>query len=466
VILPRFSRSLLPAVGAALVAALLLTACGVDGPAPTRPAEARPADTRPAGPPTADPTPAAPERPVPAPPAAAGAMAPRLVSAPSGLLLSWLEPLSPEDNPTIALAHQAEPPSPGHRLRVSRFRDDAWSEPVTVAEGGDFFANWADFPSVVEGPGGVLLAHWLEKNGSGPYAYGVRIARSDDGGATWQPMGWLHTDRSATEHGFVSLAPLADGTFAAVWLDGREMPGGGPMTLRAARVGEEVTDSRLLDERVCDCCATAAVAISDGVLVAYRDRSEGEVRDVSVARYPAPPGEAPVTSVHDDGWVIAGCPVNGPAVASDGGDRVAVAWFTAAGGEPRVRLAVSGDAGRSFGEPAEIAAAGSLGRVGVALLGRPGGEPPATVVSWLGEDDDGDGAAVWLRRADRAGRLGAPWKLTATSAGRRSGFPQLVAHQGALYAAWVETRRDGEDEIPGRIHVRRVDPAMLPPAAG
>ena len=34
------------------------------------------------------------------------------------------------------------------------------------------------------------------------------------------------------------------------------------------------------------------------------------------------------TAVYNDGWKIAACPVNGPAVAANG-KRVALAWFTA-----------------------------------------------------------------------------------------------------------------------------------------
>jgi len=49
-----------------------------------------------------------------------------------------------------------------------------------------------------------------------------------------------------------------------------------------------------------------------------------------------------------EGWEIEGCPVNGPAIAA-AGDRVAVAWFTAAGDTPRVRFASSTDGAASFG---------------------------------------------------------------------------------------------------------------------
>jgi len=405
------------------------------------------------------------------PPAAAGAMAPHLaVAGGGGAWLSWLEPRT-----------QAE--GSGHRLRAARFDGAAWGEPVTVAAGDDFFANWADVPSVVEGADGELLAHWLAKLSGDTYAYGVHLARSTDGGATWQPLGLLHDDASPSEHGFVSLVPAAGGGFDAVWLDGRGMvgdtpPGGGTMSLRAARVTDGVARREtLLDDRVCDCCQTAAVAIPgndpDGrgprLLVAYRDRSPDEVRDVSLLRGsldavaadgdPTPDAawSAP-QPLHRDGWVIAGCPVNGPALAADG-ERVAAAWFTGADGGGRVRAALSTDGGAGFGPPLEIDAGAPLGRVGVAFAADGSGD---AIVSWLGAD-----GGVWLRRVAGDGAAGAPFRLAVTSTARASGFPRLLggAAPGAgLWVAWVEISSGEADGRGGASHLRFAEVTL--PAAG
>ena len=73
----------------------------------------------------------------------------------------------------------------------------------------------------------------------------------------------------------------------------------------------------------------------------------------------------PATAV-SDGWMIAGCPVNGPALDADG-ERVALAWFTAAGEAPRVQLAFSTDGGATFEEARTIDADAPAGRVDVVL---------------------------------------------------------------------------------------------------
>jgi len=245
-------------------------------------------------------------------------------------------------------------------LRFAVREGPGWSRPRTVAEGENWFVNWADFPSLAALPDGTLAAHWLVRSGPSPYAYDVHISRSSDGGLTWSAPQRPHRDGTQTEHGFVSMFPTRDGRLAAVWLDGREMKsaaggeghgggakpaagddhGHGQMTLRYATLGRgaeglKIEDEAVLDARVCECCQTSAAVTRDGPVVVYRDRSEGEVRDISIVRLGRDGRWSAPAAVHADGWRIEGCPVNGPSVAASG-RRVAVAWFTLAG-TPRRR---------------------------------------------------------------------------------------------------------------------------------
>jgi hypothetical protein len=179
-----------------------------------------------------------------------------------------------------------------YALRFSVLDANGWSENRTVSEGDNWFINWADFPSVIALSDGSLAAHWLVKRGTATYAYDVNIARSSDGGWTWSRPVVPHNDQTQTEHGFVSLLPLRDGRVGAVWLDGRNMkdmkeddehgPSPASMTLRYAAIDAkgELSDERQLDERVCECCQTAATLTGEGVIAVYRDRSYAEVRDI------------------------------------------------------------------------------------------------------------------------------------------------------------------------------------------
>ena len=133
---------------------------------------------------------------------------PELTTTPDGrVILSWVEKL-----------HDKR-----HALRAAVLDRNGWSEARTVAEGENWFINWADFPSVVALRDGTLAAHWLVKSGSATYAYDVNISSSNDGGKSWLKPIVPHRDNTQTEHGFVSLVPLPDGRLGAIWLDGRNM---------------------------------------------------------------------------------------------------------------------------------------------------------------------------------------------------------------------------------------------------
>lgn len=356
-------------------------------------------------------------------PAGTASAEPRLSVAPSGrVLLSWLEQRA----------------GGGHRLRMSWLNGERWSVPVAIAEGDSFFANWADFPSVRPLDDQHLIAHWLWKVSGDTYGYHVRTARSLDGGRTWSLATTLHQDTSATEHGFVSLVSTgAHGAGMAVWLDGHnfkghgEGHGAGPdMAVHGASLGASgFSDEHEIDPRACDCCQTAAVATSRGVLVAYRDRSAEEIRDIALARFEEGRWSAPYP-LHADGWHIAGCPVNGPALAASAND-VAIAWFTAAGDTARVNVAFSGDGGERFGRPIRVDLGQPSGRVAIALL------PDRTaLVSWL--EGAGEQAAIQMRRVARDESMSQSWVVTRTSGARASGFPQLVTSAGRVLAAWTD----------------------------
>ena len=370
-------------------------------------------------------------------PAAPGSAEPNLAVAPDGrVYLSWIEPADS-----------------GHALRFAVLEGNRWSAPQTIRRGRDFFVNWADFPSMEVLDGGRLAAHWLQRNGTGTYAYGVRIAQSSDGGRTWSAPVVPHRDSSQTEHGFVAMW-RENGQLGAVWLDGRKFvkdghDAGNEMMLVSTtiaangRLGPEVR----LDERTCDCCQNAAAMTTDGPIIAYRNRSRDEIRDIYVTRRVA--GKwTPGAAVHADGWKIAACPVNGPALAA-AGRRVALAWFTGARDTARVNLAFSNDAGASFGAPVRIDGGNPAGRVDVALL-----QDGGALVTWV-ERIGGDTAAVRVRRVGRDGRTGAPLTVARSSAARASGFPRMALAGSDVVFAWTVPGR------PSAIQVARTPVTAL-----
>src|SRR3546814_12785264 len=80
-----------------------------------------------------------------------------------------------------------------------------------------------------------------------------------------------------------------------------------------------------------------------------------------------------VPDVPAENWKIAGCPVNGPAIAAAGNDAV-VAWYSAANDVPKVQVARSTDAGDSFAAPVVVDEGEAVqGRPDVALDDTPAG---------------------------------------------------------------------------------------------
>lgn len=357
-------------------------------------------------------------------PAAPGSQEPSLFAGDDGrIYLSWVEPLEERR----------------FALRFATREATGWSPPRTIAQGANWFVNWADFPSLVAFGAGSLAAHWRERNGgNSPYAYDIKLAYSMDDGLTWSAPVVPHRDATQTQHGFVSVLPGPGGGISLVWLDGRNTAAtgnddaaAGSMTLRFAAVNRrgQLVDEAQLDARVCTCCQTAAALTREGMVVAYRDRSPGEIRDIAVVRRVQARWSKPRT-VHDDGWRIAGCPVNGPAIAA-AGDRVALAWFTGANNEPRVRLAFSEDSGATFDEPIRVDDGDAMGRVDVVLLA-----DDSALVSWMAFT--ATGPTLRARRIRPAGPRGHVVTVGESSAGMIDGFPRTAHSNGTIYFTWTE----------------------------
>jgi len=358
-------------------------------------------------------------------PAALGSGEPNLYTAFDGrVFLTWIEPAQ----------------SKGHRLRFSVREGERWSEPRTIAEGLNWFVNWADFPSLVVLKNGVFVAHWLVKAGTDGHAYDISIARSTDRGKTWSTPLVPHRDGTKTEHGFVSMLPWSAGRAAAVWLDGRNFKEvakdghGSPvneMTLRFATIGVQgnLADDAVLDGRVCDCCQTSAALTADGAVVVYRDRSDKEIRDISVVRFHNGRWTEP-RSLSVDDWEIHGCPVNGPSVSAEG-RRVAVAWFTAAKDDPKVKLIFSADSGATFGQPIRVDDGTPVGRVDVLML--PDG---SALVCWL--ERTAKGGEVRLRRVRSDGSMDQAVTVAESGVARATGFPQIARAGNEVIVAWTD----------------------------
>lgn len=365
-------------------------------------------------------------------PTKSGARYPYLHTSSNGLSMSWLQQLD----------------STQYALQVSTFYEGKWGNPEIVVSSDQFFVNWADFPSLVTYNGRVIAAHWLQKVEGGTYAYHVKISfRNSDG--TWSQAITPHTDNTPTEHGFVSLLALDEDHILAVWLDGRNTSGSHhdshdqhsghgasdlttAMTLRSAVVAREgsLSYEQEIDSAVCDCCQTSLVATPTGAMVIYRNRSEKEIRDIAISRYDLGNHSWSKPEIlHDDGWNIEGCPVNGPRLASKGNSIVAT-WFTVDGETPVIKAKRSDDGGQSFGRT-HIIDKQSVGRVDVVL-----DDERNAWISWIGKKEGESHLA--LRRLSDRNQLSDVFLVSGVSEKRSSGFPRMIWTDQKMYMALTD----------------------------
>ncbi|WP_373493605.1 exo-alpha-sialidase [Aquiflexum sp.] len=320
-------------------------------------------------------------------------------------------------------------------FKYSVLNDNAWSDPKLIAEGSNWFVNWADYPQMASFEDGTLIAFFLEKSGQGTFAYDVKVTLSADG-VYWSSPFVLHDDNTQTEHGFVSMAAWGENMLIA-WLDGRNTGNSGhddhhhghqgQMTLRAALLDSKGNklDEWELDDRVCDCCQTNISMSSNGPVIVFRDRSETEIRDLGIIRWL---GEkwSETNPVNMDLWQIAACPVNGPRVSAKE-NQVAVAWYTAAKDSPEVKVAISGNAGKTFDLTSRIDLGKTIGRVDIDWI-----KEGLAMVTWMEE------GKILARTVTLDGKLGQPILIAETTEKRSSGFPQMTVNGDEVWVAWTD----------------------------
>ena len=352
---------------------------------------------------------------------------PNLVSSNGSLTLSWIS--SKEENKAS--------------LNYSRYMEGRWIKPQVIASGSDWFINWADFPAHAINQDLIITSH-LKKSASGKYTYDVVLNLQKLSGEKIKEDFLLNTDGVKAEHGFVSIIANNKKGFFITWLDGRntiekKLDGDHkPMTIRFAEItdkGDVIKESEL-DASTCDCCQTSIAITNDGPIVVYRDRGEKEVRDIYSVKNINGTWEEP-NVVHDDGWIINGCPVNGPKVAVNSKD-LAIAWFTVSNDNPLVNVSFSKNNGNSFGAPLKVNDHDTIGRVDVSFL-----NDEEVIVSYMEVDDIG--TYLRIKKVSFDGKISEPITISKIDGGRNTGVPQLEIIDSEIFIVW--TILDGMNQL-------------------
>jgi hypothetical protein len=356
-----------------------------------------------------------------------GSRYPRVVSTQdNGLLVSWFEKTD----------------SLNWALKWSEFSDEKWSSAKIITAGENYFVNWADFPSIYHFGGDTISAHWLQKTGQGSYDYDIKVVASYDRGNSWTEPETPHRDGVKGEHGFVSFFQNLNDQLGLVWLDARNMGEGhngngyGSMNLYRTTFASNggLNWEMQMDDMVCECCPTSTTKTASSLLIAYRNRSINEIRDINIIRYSNGIWYEPY-AVNNDGWEIAGCPVNGPMLASFG-NETAVAWYTSPNSTPSVNVAFSNDAGASFEAPIRVDVSQPIGRVDLVWI-----NDKEVMVSWIETSDMTTN--ILSRIVSKNGEMLEPRIISEIEPGRVSGYPQMEIVDDQLFFAWTESGNGG-----------------------
>jgi len=340
---------------------------------------------------------------------------------------------------------------------------NGFAAPVRVNDRpGDAVMAKENPPQVVVGWDGVVYVGWVSNRAPDQSPLpdiSVRVARSSDGGATFEPSTTLRVGRAggslANMYSDLALAP--DGALYVSWLDlhyytdssaaheAHHVPDSVPVPdnrvdLRVARSidgGRTFRAGAILDTGACICCRTAIALSPDGnPHVLWRHVFAGNVRDFYSASSPDRGNTftSPVR-VHEDGWAINGCPDIGPDIAVDQDHVVHAVWYTAAPNRVGLWYAASRDNGAHFDPPSALLTDRYV--------------PPAEVkVASFGD-------RTWVVWEDRRRPQGV---IRFAKAGRRGSaslglgeYPTIAAGADHIAVAWV---------MNGAVHVRIADSAL------
>ena len=296
----------------------------------------------------------------------------------------------------------------------------------------------------------------------------IRIARSTDGGRTFSPARFTHNPAFTGARGWESLAPGADGSVHAVWLDGRdaarrladsakhtgmEHKGQPPQEVYHATLSPDgrVVETVIASD-VCFCCKTAVAVDTRGtVYAAWRHIFPGSMRDIAFATSNDRGAHFnPMVRVSEDKWELNGCPEDGPSIAVDESGMIHIAWATVVtDGEPQKAIfyATSRD-GKVFSPRKRLptAASGTPGHPQLALL-------PDRGTTIVFDEVTGGLRRVLLARVSGAGVV----QSVETLSGDESASNPVMVRSGAdnLLVAWTSRSTTAASD-PSQIRLKRI----------
>jgi hypothetical protein len=323
----------------------------------------------------------------------------------------------------------------------------AVAQPVRVnPRAGEASAWRGDPPTIAVAKDGAIYVGWTGRAGTEGHATNLFLSASRDGGKTFEQAVKVNDDQAQVVHGMHSLAVDTSGRIFLAWLDERSvrMETDGKVDEHKMEANREVyaasstdggrtfSQNRLVAREACPCCKTAVAVANDGRLyVAWRQVLPGNYRHIAVAAS-SDAGQTfsePVIA-SDDRWMIAGCPVSGPALVAAADNSLRVLWYSAGeAGSPGLYWSQSVDGGKSF-TPRRVLAEGEA--FGTPHLMMAQGNNLTAV--W--ENSVGGTSKIVVARLDSAG---APSVMEIPNQGQ---LPTAAAARDQLFITYITKQND------------------------
>ncbi|MBD0371208.1 MAG: exo-alpha-sialidase [Pyrinomonadaceae bacterium] len=322
------------------------------------------------------------------------------------------------------------------------------SQPVRVNQRAGAASAWrGDPPTIAVSKDGTIYVGWTGRSSDEGHATDILLSASRDRGKTFEPPVKVNDDSAQVVHGMHSLAVDESGRIFLAWLDERNvkmMDENGKLDEHKMEANREVfvasstdggrtfSQNRLVAREACPCCKTALTISNDGrVYVAWRQVLPGNYRHIAVSSS-TDGGQTfsePVIA-SDDKWMIAGCPVSGPALATTEANALRVLWYSAGeAGAPGLYWSESRDGGKSFTSRKGLTEGAAFGTPH--LLAGPG-----NTVTAVWESNQKGASKIVVARLDNAG---APAVTEIPSQGQ---LPTAAATRDQLYIAYIAKQNE------------------------
>lgn len=320
-----------------------------------------------------------------------------------------------------------------------------WSPPIRVNAAPEAIsADGETRPKLALAADGGLLVAWTHPL-SKPYSGAIRLARSEDGGASFSPPLTVHRDPQEITHRFESLLVGGDGRVYLAWIDKRDLERAkaAQAPYRGAAIyaavsndgGRSFQPEVKVADHSCECCRIAAARDADGApLLLYRHVFEPNERDFALVKLGADGTPKSFTRATFDRWQIDACPHHGPslAVAPDG-TRHAV-WFNVVDGEGRTFYGRLRD-GRVEGQ--RIVAGAQASHADIIVNGN------RVVLAW--KEFDGEKTLIRAESSFDGGLTFTPLTLAETTGA--SDQPRLLSRGDEIFLFW-RSENEGMRLIP------------------